>query len=454
MKSLLQSLYQNWVVVVWVVAIGVAAGGGWLTQSRWMPYAKALVSVPAASEEEKPVATGEANSIHIDPNAWKNVGLRTGTVKLQDYEKTVSLPAMIVERTGRSLIEITAPVTGIVTRVHTIEGEAIMPGQLLFELRLTHEDIVNGQRDFLRFAQELDIVQAEVLRLERIGEEVIKGNRIVEKKYELQKVQATLAAQRQGLLLHGLTSEQIDSILTSRQLLQKVVVVAPPFDEVEHNHDVEHVYHVQEMKVNMGQHVTAGDGLEVLADHCQLYIEGQAFEDDSNRLSELARQGSPLEVVPLYPGSSGAGKLSLKILYVSDRIDAVSRSLKFYMTVPNVKTRDDQSDGHRFIAWKFRPGQRLEVRIPVSDVWENQIVLPPEAVVEDGVQAFVFEQNGDHFDRVPVHILFRDKDAVVIENDGSLLGSVLAMSGAYQMHLELKNHAGGAPDPHAGHNHG
>jgi hypothetical protein len=50
-------------------------------------------------------------------------------------------------------------------------------------------------------------------------------------------------------------------------------------------------------------------------------------------------------------------------------------------------------------------------------------------------------------------VQFRDKNSVVLENDGQLVGSSIAMSGAYQMHLALKNQAGGAIDPHAGHSH-
>jgi hypothetical protein len=42
----------------------------------------------------------------------------------------------------------------------------------------------------------------------------------------------------------------------------------------------------------------------------------------------------------------------------------------------------------------------------------------------------------------------------VIESDGTLFpGDVVAVSGAYQMQLALKNKAGGGVDPHAGHNH-
>jgi len=96
----------------------------------------------------------------------------------------------------------------------------------------------------------------------------------------------------------------------------------------------------------------------------------------------------------------------------------------------------------------------MEVKIPLGEPWTNQIVLPPEAVVNEGAEAFVFEQMDlEHFDRVAVHVIYQDKDAVIIENDGGLIGSTLAMSGAYQMHLAIKNKMGGGVDPHAGHTH-
>jgi hypothetical protein len=66
----------------------------------------------------------------------------------------------------------------------------------------------------------------------------------------------------------------------------------------------------------------------------------------------------------------------------------------------------------------------------------------------------VYRQNGDHFDRVPVHIEHRDQTSVVVANDGSLFpGDTVAGTGAYLIHQALKNKAGGGVDPHAGHNH-
>ena len=77
-----------------------------------------------------------------------------------------------------------------------------------------------------------------------------------------------------------------------------------------------------------------------------------------------------------------------------------------------------------------------------------------EAVVRDGIDSFVFHQNGDHFERVPVHEKYRDQTHVVAENDGALFpGDVVALRGAHQMQMALKSKSGGGIDPHAGHNH-
>ena len=466
MKQLFAYLRARWLAitsVLVVLAVLVAAGA---TYRLWLPRVQELIAAQRAEPADDHAGHDdheghdhgheghdEANSLELSEVAWKNIGLKTGVVESQTYVKTVSVPAMVVERRGRSQIEITAPLTGIVTRVYPIEGEAIVPGQPLFDLRLTHEDLVTAQRDFLQSAQELDVVKREIARLESVGEGVIAGRRVLEQKYEQQKIEASLHAQRQGLLLHGLSEEQIDEILKSRRLLPKLTVAAPPFDEDADHHDIEHLYHVQSIQVKRGQSVSAGQALAVLADHCLLYVEGQAFEDDAKRLVQAAREGWPIDVSTVGDGHSRGETMQLKVFYVADQVDRDSRALRFYLTLPNELSRDEKDSGHRFVAWNFRPGQRMEVKIPLSQPWNDQIVLPPEAVVDEGAEAFVFEQNGDHFDRVPVHVVYRDKDAIVVENDGKLIGSTLAMSGAYQMHLAIKNKAGGGVDPHAGHNH-
>ena len=88
--------------------------------------------------------------------------------KLQDFSRTVSMPATVVGRPGRTEISVSAPMTGIVTRIYPMRGEAVLPGASLFDLRLTHEDLVEKQSLLLRSLEELDVVKREVARLDQV----------------------------------------------------------------------------------------------------------------------------------------------------------------------------------------------------------------------------------------------------------------------------------------------
>ena len=66
----------------------------------------------------------------------------------------------------------------------------------------------------------------------------------------------------------------------------------------------------------------------------------------------------------------------------------------------------------------------------------------------------MFQQNGRTFERIPVHVMYRDQSSIVIANDGSLFpGDIVALRNAHQMQMAVRNNAGGGIDPHAGHNH-
>lgn len=458
MKS--QWFKKNWQKVFWPIVLIAAGVAAWFTQAQWKPHAQQFMDYiqnkKADSEEEVEEAapTETPDTLTLSPTAWKNIGLETATVEPRNFEKVVSVPAMVIERPGRSNSDITAPMTGVVTQVYPVERQAVEPGMALFDMRLTHEDVVTAQTDFLAGLQSLDAANQEFGRLQNIGEGVIPGKRIIEQRYVRDKAQSEISAKRQSLFLHGISKEQIAKMEQTREVLREITVVAPDYPKNHEHEGIEHQYYVQSIKVNRGESVEAGQLMAQLADHCLLYIEGKAFEDDAQRLVAAAENGSTIQVVPTSGAYETDDVLDLKVQSVANEIDQQSRALKFYLLLPNqLSTPASQSQEKQFVAWKYRPGQRMEARIPTSSLMENKIVLPPDAVVIEGPNAFVFEQNGDNFDRIDVHVLYRDKDNVVLENDGQLVGSIIAMNGAYEMHLALKNQSGGAIDPHAGHNH-
>jgi hypothetical protein len=70
---------------------------------------------------------------------------------------------------------------------------------------------------------------------------------------------------------------------------------------------------------------------------------------------------------------------------------------------------------------------------------KDVFVLPISAVVREGPEAFVFRQNGDLFDRRPVHVLYEDHTNVVLANDGSLRSRFfIAQNAAASLNRVLK----------------
>ena len=171
---------------------------------------------------------------------------------------------MVVERSGRSSADITAPMTGVVTQVYPLERQAIEPGDALFDLKLTHEDVVTAQTEFLANLQILDVANQELGRLQRIGESVIPGKRIIEQRYAVDKSRAEISAKRQSLLLHGISDQQIATMEQTREVLREITVVAPDYPKNHEDEGTEHQYFVQSIDVNRGQSVEAGQKMAKL----------------------------------------------------------------------------------------------------------------------------------------------------------------------------------------------
>lgn len=412
-------------------------------------------------DEHADMGKADSNHVHDETAAIKlskqargNIGLRTARVELKPFERTITVPGIVVERPGWSVLEVTAPMTGVVTRTYPIQGEAVEPDQPLFEVRLTHEDLLQVQTEFLRTLEELDVTGREVARLEKVtADGAIAGKTLLERKYEQQKQEAALRAQRQALLLHGLSPDQVDKIVASRTLLQSLTIRAPLREAAGTSET--HPLQVQQLRVSQGKYVNAGDTLCTLVDYGELYIEGRAFEQDIRAINQAAASGA--KVAAVLGSKSNADEETLQglgILYLSDKVDSQSRAFHFYVQLPNRVLREDKTrGGSRFVYWQFKPGQRTQLRVPVEQ-WKDRIVLPVEAVAQEGAEAYVFEANDDHFDRRPVHVEYRDQEWVVIANDGALkVGTTVAASAAHQVQLALKAKSGGGVDPHAGHNH-
>ena len=459
----------------WPGWLAAALCGGLLTLATLRAFPNALHLLAGTTtiaalgagkhgEEDTPTGHGphelqlhlaEPDVVELSAAAWKNIGLEVERVELRGYDRTIKVPAVIVDRPGWSSISVAAPLTAAVTRIHVLQGEAVEPGAPLFDLHLTHEELVAVQSSLLRSLGELDVVRREIDRLSELAEQgAVPGRTLLAQQYEEQKLLAAIKANREALLLHGLQEEQVDQIAEGRTLFSDIVVRAPQPQRGPDASPNTGVLYVEELAVSVGQHVELGETLCRLGDHGELYIEGRAFEHEAALIGRADAEQLPVTATLIADGQATERISDLEVLYVDNNVEPQSRAQRVYVALHNEIVRDTTVDGHRFITWRFRPGQRLQLEITVERL-EDRIVLPASAIVREGAEAYVFLRDGDHFHRRPVHVEHRDQHAVVIANDGAVFaGETVAATAADQLHLaiERKNTPATGHDHH-GHSH-
>lgn len=447
-------------LAIWVGLIVLGAGFIAVAaryRDRWSSFARPIDSPGAADESARPVQSPKV--LQLSPQAQKNLGLTSRPVKLQSYWRTILVPGEIVDRPGVSDRGVTAPAVGVVMQVLAFPGDTVQPGDRLFTLRLHSEYIQNTQSELFRGTRETELIQEQ---RERLGKAAAGGAipqaRLIELEQQLRRQQAAIQGYRQDLLTRGLTPEQIAEVEQGK-FVASVDVVAPPSrgpSEDAQDSDEETRfedepgwpgYEVQDLKVDLGMQVQAGQLLGVLANHHALFVAGHAFKRESPYLERAAQQRWPIEIEFAEDDPSSWPPLdqTFEIRHLANTVDRTSRTFDFFIPLTN-QSRSYQTEGRTFVVWRFRPGQRLRLHVPVEE-FKDVIVLPASAVVREGPEAYAFRQNGDLFDRRPVRVLHEDRLHVVVANDGSVApGWFLAQNAAASLNRVLKaQSASGVP---------
>ncbi len=433
-----------------VAALAGVGAAGYATRERWMPLlqpAKPAEPIEAAGETATPT-----DKVIVGEQAQQNLGLVAKPLKAQTYWKTIQVPGMVVDRPGRSDRGVVAPATGVIAKVNHFPGDTVQPGEVLFTLKLLSESLHLTQTDLFKATQDIKLAQAERKRLAALGDSVA-GTRVIEKDNEITRLQVAVKAYRQELLNRGFSPSLIDGVAEGKFVNEIEIVVPPrPSDATTPPQpalspggptDPPPTYEVQELKVDYGQQVQAGQTLCVLANHQKLAVEGRAFRDETPLLEKSVKEKWPVEVDFQEDAAAGWGevKQTFRIRHMANTIDPVNRTFAFLMPLEN-QSRVVEDEGRTQTLWRFRPGQKVRLLVRVEKL-DNVFVLPADAVARDGPEAFVFTQNVNTFERKPVRILLQDRQQVVLANDGSLPpGTYVVQGGAAQLNRMVK--AGGA----------
>jgi biotin carboxyl carrier protein len=336
---------------------------------------------------------------------------------------------MVVDRPGYSDREVVAPAVGTVIQLFRVPGDMVRPGDKLFTLKLASESLQQTQTELFKTSQNIKLAEARRQRLVSGGEAIAKA-RVIEAESEISRLEVAAQAYRQELFNRGISTADIDGVADGK-LLSEITLVVPPrasgpapsavlVSNSATTQEQPLAYELQELTVELGEQVQAGQTLCHLSSHQLLAIEGRAFRDETSQLERSVQEGWPVEV-DFQEGADAdwpAIEQAFPIRYIANTIDPVTRTFAFLLSLENQYKTVDHGDRKQLL-WRFRPGQKVLLRIRVEKL-DDVFVLPADAVVLEGAEAFVFTQNVNTFERKSVHVLLRDRDRVVLANDGSL----------------------------------
>ncbi len=461
------------------VAIGAVANPDGLL--RLLPANASAAPKTDKSED----AHGGGKHIELTEQARHNLGLETGRAVLSDYYYTLRVPGVIREKPGHSDHSVPTTVHGIIRKVHAVPGQTVKPGDPLFDLQLTGEALASAQAGLLDLLRQLETIDAELKRIGPLASSGLAKKRKLELGYERKRLDGQRDVRAQELLVRGLLPAQIKQIIREKKLIRQFTIFVPqefadeqlsgdaatqlkphapaesPADALAHE---EMQFTVETLDVFPGKAVRPGDSLCHLAYHTVLYIEGQAFENEIGAIGKLRQNGWTANLEFGTQGHESVIK-GAQILYLDNHVDPNSQTFRFYVRLENEvlqETRGEQGELYR--SWKYKPGQRMHIVIPVKK-WERQLTLPLKAVVQEGPDAFIFRRIArmrvtggksfvDEFEQVPVRILHQDTKVAVIASDGEVHpGDIIALNNAYQLQLALTSGKGGGGHGHHGHSH-
>jgi len=455
-------------------AVLFAAIGYWL--AGWGGASHDEPAEQAESETTGPGDTGHgpdhddtANIVQISSAAASNLRMVTKTMQPESYTAPLTIPGEVIEIPGRSSLAVSSPIGGAIREIFVDAGQLIDANAKLFRLEIIDEPVLSAQVALLDVLGQEDVTETEFKRLEPLAKSgTIAGKMSLDMDYELRKLRSRKNARMQELLARGLNEEQVADIVDNRNLVKSIEInVGDVLQSARRQGtSLPEKLVVEEIEIHPGIVVSRGASLAHLADHRQLYVRGEAFEQDVPQLYELSEANALVDVQFGHSHEDASERhfqtRKAPLIFVDNHADSTTGIFHFYVRLDNEIVTDSKlANGTQSRQWRFKPGQRVHLRLPLNE-FTDAFVLPYEAVVEEGIETFVFRQLFGHnepgileFEKIAVEVLYQDQNVIIIPRSGPVrVGDTLVTNQAFQLYLELLTRSGGSSgNAHHGHSH-
>ena len=478
-------------LILCATLLGIGGAAGFFLRPIIIPVA---AIDPSVDDVVDAADTGHASSqiVEVMEPTMLNMDLQIGKFDVRDYYQNIRIPAKVVERIPQNRRSVTAPISGRIRKVFIAEGQAVQPGEKLFDFLITDESLSQSQVGLLGVLSEINVNQKNLNRIKPLAENgVVKRSRVLDIELEIDKLIQQRDALKQELSLRGMDENKIRELVENKSLMQTMTVFAPQLEADSESettadakskipvlsygpplgptfrkasakpNDKDELYFTVESIVALeGSNQELGAKLCELTYHSNMLIEGMAYESDIDKISKANESGWRF-TAQFGEGASAMMRGDLKLFQIDNHVDNRSQTYPIFVEIENeIVSRTTDDKGRTYVNWQFKPGQRAHLEFPI-EVWEKQVVVPLAALAREGLETFVFlkishtHEAADgtlihEFQKVPVKVLHTDKHFAVLKKDIKLdIYEEYALDQAYKLNLALKQAAGGG----GGHGH-
>lgn len=322
---------------------------------------------PLLSAQQNPV-------LNLDTTQREAFGISSSVVQMVKQSMSKPYPAK-VQVPNAQLQVISSPLQGTIESLLVAEGETVSKGQLLAKVR--SPGLLELQTAYLETLTRRQLSSETLARDSQLHKEgIIAKRRFLETKSRHKELLTAEQRDRQTLTLVGMSESAINKLARNHKLTS-VLDINSPISGV-----------VLEQIVTAGQRLAVSDPLYRMGYLSPLWVEVHV----------------PLDAL----GNIGVGdNISISDKNLQASIITVGRMV--HGTDQGVLVRAEISTGTEHL----RPGQFVEARLSHA-VLAQAIRLPAAAVVRVSSKDSVFVARSGGYELMPVQILSRDSEAVLV----------------------------------------
>ncbi len=332
--------------------------------------------------------------LRVSPESARDIGLRAATVSTESISETIVIDGVVdVPPNNRSIAS--AQLSGSIHRILVDRGQRVRSGQVLAEI--ASQAFQSLQIDFLQASLNFEMKQAMVENL-RSAREAIAQRQLWENESQLNQFASRRDVIAQQLKTAGITDQQIEYLLSSKQLLLTLPVRAP-IDGV-----------IVGFDKFLGHVVRPDEPLFEIHDLSRAWVQGYISERDFPQV-QMGQQvrirfvTSPNEVVLGTISRSGQS------------IAAGDRTLSVWIELRGQPSFPLQ---HNMLA---------RIHIETGEI-ATALAVPLKAIVHEGMRSFVFVEGKDQTFERRLVVTGRANDLQVGIVNGLSTGESIAVSGA------------------------